>query len=99
MPGTQCPQVMVEIRGADRCGKSVVAQLLRRALRTEFITTICPDKDAARGPEALRQAIADLKARGFLVEIIETETAGPIRPKVAIDARGGMRPLLQRAVS
>jgi hypothetical protein len=94
MPGTALPQVTVEIRGADRTGKSVVAQVLREALRRELVTVICADPYARRPAEVLRASLVDLKARGLLVEIVETETAGPIHPKVPIEARGGMRPLL-----
>lgn len=93
MPGTACPQVTVEIRGADATGKSVVAQILREALRRHLVTVICPDPDARRDPDVLRRSVADLKARGLSVEIVEVETAGPIRPKRLIDARVGLRPL------
>jgi len=88
MPGTAQPQVRVEIMGASAVGKSVVAQLLRGVLRAECITTIGPPgSDVRRRPDVLRQSIADLKARGLAVEIVETATAGPIRPKHQIDAR------------
>lgn len=93
MPGTLCPQVTVEIKGADACGKSVVAQVLRQALRRDQVTVICTDRDARRSGHDLRAGLADLKLRGLSVEIVETPTAGPIRPKVPIDARAGMRPV------
>jgi hypothetical protein len=87
MPGTEQPQVRVEILGANAVGKSVVAQLLRAVLRAERITTIGrPGPDVRRPSDVLRQSIADLRERGLSVEIIETETAGPIHPKHQIDA-------------
>lgn len=87
MPGTLSPQITVEIKGADRCGKTVVAQLLRRVLRGEQVTVIGPAGIEWLPKEPLRLAVIDLKARGLMVEIIETETKGPIHPKHQIDAR------------
>jgi hypothetical protein len=87
MPGTEQPQITVEIRGANACGKTVVAQLLFRALRAEQITVIAPPNIEWLPKDPLRQAIADLKARGLSVELIETKTPGPIRPKRQVDAR------------
>lgn len=87
MSGTLSPQITVEIRGADRCGKSVVGQLLRQILRVKEITVIWEGGEY-RDKAALYGAINDLKGRGLLVEITEVETPGPIHPKHQIDARG-----------
>lgn len=95
MSGTQHPQIIVEIRGADRCGKTVVAQLIRQVLRVDHVTVIGPPQTDRLPKEPLRLAIADLKARGLTVEIVETETPGPIHPKHQIEAR----PLELRRVS
>jgi len=95
MSGTASPQITVEVRGAGRCGKTVVAQLLRQVLRGERVTVIGPAGVEWLGRERLRQAVTDLKARGLAVEIVEVDTAGPIRPKHQIDARPGGRPLVE----
>jgi hypothetical protein len=87
MAGTKAPQLFVEIRGAENQGKTVVAQLLRRVLVAERITAIGPPRADRLAAADLRDAIRDLIARGLSVEIIKTETAGPIRPKQQIEAR------------
>jgi predicted ATPase len=73
MPGDN-PIVRIEVSGVRGAGKSVLIAHLHRWLNQIMVDFEGPAWLPARDASELSTAIANLKQRGFKIEIVETQT-------------------------